>query len=144
MRMRKILVKTPGRSNNDEDVEARMSNAAKMKILMVGAIALFSATLGAAHAVPLSGWQGSKVDRDTSIVEKMHGFHCRAELGWDPRAGIFRRHSHRGICEDYKRCLEVHHRCIFVLGRGIDSWRYERWGEDNWRYTSCMLDRGCY
>ena len=77
-------------------------------------------------------------------LQKVHGFHCREELGWDPRGGVYRRHSHKGICEDYKRCLQVHHRCIFLNGRGIEGWKYERWGWDNWRYTSCMLDRGCY
>lgn len=77
-------------------------------------------------------------------VHKIHGFHCREELGWEPRSGLFRRHSHKGICDDYKRCLQVHHRCIFVNGRGIEGWKYERWGNDNWRYTSCMLERGCY
>ncbi len=78
------------------------------------------------------------------LFQRAHGFHCRSELGWNPRTGLYERHSHLGICRDYKRCLEVHHRCIFVLGRGWDSWKYERWGDDNWRYTSCMLERGCY
>jgi hypothetical protein len=98
---------------------------------------------GAGYAQPLGG--GSDVTASSSlIVEKVHGFHCREVLGWDPRGGVYRKHSHPGICKDYKRCLEVHHRCILVNGRGFEGWRYERWGYDNWRYTSCMLERGCY
>jgi hypothetical protein len=98
---------------------------------------------GPALAGPLTG-AGSGVSPSPLAVENVHGFHCREELGWDPRSGLYRRHSHAGICKDYKRCLEVHHRCIFVHGRGFEGWRYERWGWDNWRYTNCMLERGCY
>ena len=94
---------------------------------------------GAAHVL------GSvKLQTTPSLVQKVHGFHCRPELGWDPRSGVSRRHSHAGICENYKRCLQVHHRCIFVNGRGLGGWKYENWGWDNWRYTDCMIERGCY
>lgn len=79
-----------------------------------------------------------------TYVEKVHGFHCRSELGWDPVSGAYRRHNHPGICRDYYGCLKEHQRCIFVLGRGFESWQYERWGSDNWRYTSCMIRNGCY
>lgn len=99
--------------------------------------------IGAASAHPLGA--GLRAASHSPLhVEKVHGFHCREQLGWDPRAGVYRLHSHPGICEDYTRCLEVHHRCILLNGRGFEGWRYERWGWDNWRYTSCMLDRGCY
>jgi hypothetical protein len=111
-----------------------------MRILLLVAAVL---VVGSASAGPLQGHKPIHSPQSLPI-EKVHGFHCREELGWDPRSGLFRRHSHPGICRDYKRCLEVHHRCIFVNGRGFEGWRYERWGRDNWRYTNCMLERGCY
>jgi hypothetical protein len=120
-----------------------MSRELGLKVL-VGVAAVFVASHFPAQAMPPAGSAYVVLQQDSSSVERVHGFHCREELGWDPRAGLYRRHSHRGICEDYKRCLQVHHRCIFIHGRGIDSWKYERWGRDNWRYTNCMLERGCY
>jgi hypothetical protein len=36
------------------------------------------------------------------------------------------------------------YRCNLLMGRGWDQWSYERWGWDNWRYSSCMLEAGCY
>lgn len=74
----------------------------------------------------------------------VHGFHCRPYFGWDPVAGVYQQHSHPGICEDYQRCLKVSKRCIFIHGRGFDKWTYERWGWDNWRYSSCMIKHNCY
>ena len=109
-----------------------------LAVLFVGGLVHSAGPATATSAAGLA--QSKPVDN----VHKVHGFHCREELGWEPRSGLFRRHSHKGICDDYKRCLQVHHRCIFVNGRGIEGWKYERWGHDNWRYTSCMLERGCY
>lgn len=112
-------------------------------VLFLTLLTLGCPSLGGAGAL-VSGGKSALSSEQDGIVQRVHGFHCRPELGWDPRSGLFRRHSHAGICSNYKRCLEVHHRCIFVLGRGWDSWKYERWYDDNWRYTNCMLERGCY
>ena len=102
-------------------------------------------SLMAPCAAAPAGVIGLAKDIESSrLFHRVHGFHCRSELGWNPRTGLYERHSHLGICRNYKRCLEIHHRCILVLGRGWDSWKYERWGDDNWRYTECMLERGCY
>lgn len=110
-------------------------------IMILGLWGVFSSS----GAAPLSSSDmTARALENNEILQKAHGFHCRAELGWNPRTGVYERHSHMGICKNYKRCLEVHHRCILVLGRGWDSWKYERWGDDNWRYTNCMLERGCY
>lgn len=106
-------------------------------------IAMAMCIAGTAQSGPAPGL-GSAAKPSVLGLEKVHGFHCREEFGWDPRAGRYTRHSHAGICQDYKRCLEVHHRCIFIHGRGFEGWRYERWGKDNWRYTNCMLERQCY
>lgn len=116
------------------------------KVLRVGVCWLVAGFLAIAPSVAAPvGVDGLKRDPEINrLLNRIHGFHCRSELGWNPRTGIVDRHSHAGICRDYKRCLEIHHRCIFVHGRGWDSWKYERWGEDNWRYTECMLERGCY
>jgi len=118
-----------------------MRSTMGLQAWLVLAAAVFA---GMAQAEPLPGSRSTASHQTGSAIEKVHGFHCREEMGWDPRTGLYRRHSHMGICENYKRCLEVHHRCIFLNGRGFDSWRYERWGWDNYRYTSCMLERGCY
>lgn len=79
-----------------------------------------------------------------AAVQKVHGFHCKPYVGWNPVAGAYQRHSHPGICNDYQRCLREHERCIFVNGRGFEKWQFERWGSDNWRYSSCMIRSGCY
>lgn len=87
---------------------------------------------------------GSTPSAARSLVEKVHGFHCRKTLGWDPVAGVYRMHSHAGICQNYPRCLREHRRCIFILGGGFEEWSFERFGSDNYRYTDCMLRAGCY
>lgn len=87
---------------------------------------------------------GSGPGTAQSLVEKTHGFHCRKMLGWDPVAGVYRMHSHAGICQNYPRCLREHRRCIFILGGGFEEWSFERFGSDNYRYTDCMLRAGCY
>jgi hypothetical protein len=73
-----------------------------------------------------------------------HGFHCRRMFGWDPRSGVYRWHQHKGICQDYQRCMKVMYRCDLLMGKGWEAWSYERWGFDNWRFDKCMLDAGCY
>jgi hypothetical protein len=78
------------------------------------------------------------------LIEKAHGFHCRREYGWDPAAGVYRYHRHEGICRDYERCLRQQRACILLLGRGLDRWTFESFGFDNWRFSSCMIRRGCY
>jgi len=93
-------------------------------------------------ALPFASMAG--IDHRHSVVGRVHGFHCRSELGWDARAGVHRYHRHDGICKDYKRCVVQQHRCNLFLGRGWDSWQLERWGFDNWRYTDCMMRNGCY
>ena len=80
----------------------------------------------------------------TPLLEKVHGFHCRKVLGWDPVAGVYHVHRHEGICRNYQRCLKEHKRCIFVLGGGFEPWTYERFGWDNYRYSGCMIRAGCY
>lgn len=79
-----------------------------------------------------------------SSVQKAHGFHCRPMFGWDPRLGIYHRHRHEGICENFQRCMKVMYRCNLRMGKGWEPWSYERWGFDNWRFDKCMLDAGCY
>jgi hypothetical protein len=95
-----------------------------------------------ASAAPWAGAAAGKPGMQ--LLMRVHGFHCREELGWDPRSTSYRLHRHEGICRDYGRCLHQHKRCIFMWGRGWDSWNYESWGWDNWRYTACMLRHGCY
>jgi len=77
-------------------------------------------------------------------ITRVHGFHCRPMVGWDASVGYYRRHTHPGICANYQGCMKQQQRCIFTLGRGWDVWKYEKWGFDNWRYTSCMIEAGCY
>lgn len=79
-----------------------------------------------------------------SAVTKVHGFHCRKVLGWDPVAGYYRGHSHAAICQEPERCLREHRRCIFVLGKLWNEWNLEDWVFDNGRYTACMIGAGCY
>jgi hypothetical protein len=98
---------------------------------------IFSPAISAAPFAP-TGNRGSD-----KVVTKVHGFHCRPEVGWDATLGYYRRHSHRGICRDYQGCMREQQRCIFMLGRGWDVWKYERWGSENWRYTNCMIRAGC-
>lgn len=96
-------------------------------------------------AQPLAGFVASELTAESSgLLNKVHGFHCRRELGWDPRTGVYRYHRHEGICQDYKRCMREMYKCNLFMGRGWDQWSFERWGWDNWRYSSCMLDAGCY
>lgn len=78
------------------------------------------------------------------VIIKVHGFHCRRVLGWNPSLGIYDHHRHEGICQDYERCWRAQQRCIFILGRGWGGWKLERFRYDNWRYTSCMMRKGCY
>jgi hypothetical protein len=96
-------------------------------------------------AVSVAGAQsiGSSAE-GASIVSKVHGFHCRKLFGWDPVAGVYRYHRHEGICRDYQGCLRKQKRCLFLLGQGFQRWSYEAFGEDNWRYTRCMIRSGCY
>jgi hypothetical protein len=95
-------------------------------------------------AFPLTGLQSAERGTREAFVRKVHGFHCRSVLGWDPVAGVYRRHRHRGICRDYRRCLHEQKRCIFVLGRGFERWSYETFGSENARFTACMIRSGCY
>jgi hypothetical protein len=116
------------------------------RIFMVGVLAL--AIAGASHAsiaASLAGLETANVSSPSaSLVTKVHGFHCRKMLGWDPVAGVFRVHSHPGICANYKRCIRAQKRCVFVLGRGFEPWSYEAFGSDNDRYYACMIKAGCY
>ena len=96
-------------------------------------------------AAPSAGLHSAKRSTpEASVVGKVHGFHCRKVLGWDPVAGVYRYHSHPGICRNYKRCLREQKRCIFVLGNGFERWSYEAFGYDNERFTACMIRNGCY
>jgi hypothetical protein len=79
-----------------------------------------------------------------TLVDKVHGFHCRRVLGWDSVAGRYHVHSHEGICRDYKGCMRAQKRCIFILGGGRQDWSYELFGFDTPRYTNCMIRAGCY
>jgi hypothetical protein len=111
--------------------------------LVCAGLVVLLAQHGAAQ--PLAGSAaGGQNAAGFGLVTKVHGFHCRKELGWDPRAGVYRYHRHEGICKDYKRCMREMYRCNLLMGRGWDAWSYERWGWDNWRFSSCMLDAGCY
>ncbi len=109
----------------------------------LAALGMSVATFKSAEAHPLAGIFLSDRQNATAI-EKTHGFHCRMELGWDPRAGVYHYHRHEGICRDYKGCWRKSQRCIFLLGRGFGGWEWDRWGFDNWRYYSCMMRAGCY
>lgn len=87
----------------------------------------------------------SKLDQPVAkSVEKVHGFHCRAEFGWNPLTGYYQLHRHEGICRDFNRCLSVHRKCIRIYARGWNTWEYEKWGWDNWKYTNCMIKYECY
>lgn len=90
--------------------------------------------------IPQPGGGGEKI----SGIEQIHGFHCRPMVGWDASVGHYRQHTHPGICANYQGCMKQQQRCSLILGRGWDVWKYERWGFDNWRYTNCMIEAGCY
>jgi hypothetical protein len=77
------------------------------------------------------------------LVTPVHGFHCRPEYGWNSHAGVYNMHRHEGVCESFDRCIGVHRKCLRVFARGWDKWNYERWGFNNWKYTSCMIRYGC-
>lgn len=94
-------------------------------------------------AHPFGGLPGSERAGPSSLT-RVHGFHCRRELGWNPRTGLYEYHRHEGICANYKGCVREMYRCNLLMGRGWDMWTYERWGWDNWRFDSCMLRAGCY
>jgi hypothetical protein len=119
---------------------------ARVSIDVVGtlAVCLAISQMQGTPAMALSGLGASPPSANAAMVTRIHGFHCRKELGWDARAGAYHYHRHEGICRDYKRCLNEQQRCVFLLGRGWDGWKYERFGWDNWRYTSCMIRNGCY
>lgn len=109
------------------------------------AITLFGPLAERGSAQPFAGAAVAGYNGDHgSLINKIHGFHCRSVLGWDPVAGVYRYHRHAGICRDYQRCLAKQKRCIFLLGRGWERWSYERFGSDNWRFTACMVRAGCY
>lgn len=111
--------------------------------LLIGILNLPLASGGSAELG--AGLAAGKNDfANMSIVKKAHGFHCRPVRGWDPRLGIYHLHSHEAICRNHQRCMKVMYRCNFVMGRGWNTWDFERWGSDNWRFDKCMLDSGCY
>ena len=96
-------------------------------------------------ADPLAGLKSAEHGGlGASLLSKVHGFHCRKVLGWDPVAGVYRYHSHPGICSNYKRCLREQKRCMFVLGHGFERWSYEAFGSDIGRFSACMIRAGCY
>jgi hypothetical protein len=95
-------------------------------------------------AAPFASALADRPHQAMSLVENVHGFHCRKVLGWDPVAGVYHVHRHEGICRNYQRCLSEHKRCLFVLGKGWEPWTYERFGWDNYRYSGCMIRAGCY
>jgi hypothetical protein len=107
------------------------------------AIGMAGALVSGAAAQPFPGTTTSRGEVGP-IVERVHGFHCRKVLGWDPVAGVYRYHRHEGICRDYKGCLRQQKRCVFLLGRGFERWSYEAFGADNARFTACMIRSGCY
>lgn len=111
---------------------------------VVVAIGVAGALTGSVAAHPSPTQAMARSDAGTPMISKIHGFHCRSVLGWDPVAGVYRYHRHPGICHDYKRCLRVQKRCVFMLGRGFQRWSYEAFGYDNERYTRCMVRGGCY
>ncbi len=43
-------------------------------------------SLGGAGAL-VSGGNHARSPQQDGIVQRVHGFHCRPELGWDPRSG---------------------------------------------------------
>lgn len=115
-----------------------------LRVKIVGSLWLLAAAAlwsSSALAVSLSK---QALAAPAQSVLRVHGFHCKPYVGWDPVAGVYQRHSHPGICNDYQRCLREHERCIFINGRGFEKWQFERWGWDNWRYSSCMIRSGCY
>jgi hypothetical protein len=143
------LVELP-RSTGDDGFERVSHWGSSVRTLLSFALALclfgliyLAPGVGPAASDPFSG-AGSGPSTAQSLVEKAHGFHCRKMLGWDPVGGVYRMHSHAGICRNYPRCLREHRRCIFILGGGFEEWSFERFGSENYRYTDCMLRAGCY
>lgn len=112
---------------------------AKSALCGVAAISFLG---GPAFALDLPKYSPSTLPEST--VQLAHGFHCRPMFGWDPRLGIYHKHRHEGICQDFQRCMKVMYRCNALMGKGWEPWSYERWGFDNWRFDKCMLDAGCY
>lgn len=116
-------------------------------VVVIGLSGLLAEPI-AAGPVTLAQMAGARAAalnaESSSLVSKAHGFHCRRVFGWDPVAGVYRYHSHKGICRDYKRCLREQKRCVFLLGRGFERWSYESFGADNWRFSRCMIRAGCY
>lgn len=114
-------------------------------VIAIMAGSLFGALAQPSAGLPLAGFAVSKhgAEADGAVI-RVHGFHCRGVLGWNPSRGVYDHHRHEGICQDYERCWRAQQRCIFVLGKGWGGWKYERFRFDNWRYTSCMMRKGCY
>jgi hypothetical protein len=114
----------------------------RLLVVVSVATALFATFALRVSAQPFAAM--GAINHPNSAVTRVHGFHCRSELGWDARVGVHHYHRHDGICKDYKPCVGEQRRCSMILGRGWDSWQFERWGFDNWRYTDCMMRNGCY
>ena len=117
-----------------------------MRTKMIAAFVALAFTIphAAAAGFAMNPFRFNAPSQKSPYVQLAHGFHCRPMYGWDPRLGIYHRHSHPGICADYQRCLKVMYRCDLVRGKGWEPWSYERWGFDNWRFDKCMLNAGCY
>jgi hypothetical protein len=124
-----------------------MRSRIKIDLLLFASVMIFTICTfpraGMAQFVGGFGHAEQKPGPQT-LVRPTHGFHCRPVLGWDPRAGVYHVHRHEGICRDYGGCWKKSQNCIFLLGRGWGGWEWDRWGSDNWRYYSCMMQTGCY
>lgn len=118
-------------------VLGRLVAACLVAIVVAGPLAAH----GMAHPAAFASAEHAGAD---TMIHKVHGFHCRPVLGWDPVAGVYRVHRHPGICRDYRGCLREQKRCIFLLGRRFEPWSYEAFGSDNARFTACMIRSGCY
>jgi hypothetical protein len=118
---------------------ARLMAGAVLSICLLGPLTL------ATSAEPFGGARTANGGTTAqTLVDKVHGFHCRRVLGWDSVAGRYHVHSHEGICRNYKRCMRAQKRCVFMLGGGRKDWSYELFGYDTPRYTKCMIRAGCY
>jgi len=141
-RWRLAIFKWMGRVRRRAEVRGLLSH---ILVVAIMAGSLSGALAQPGSGLPLAGFDVSKQGADAEgFIIRVHGFHCRRVLGWNPSLGVYNHHRHEGMCQDYERCWRVQQRCIFVLGKGWGGWKYERFRFDNWRYTSCMMRKGCY
>ena len=115
-----------------------------VKILAVFALVLATDGAFAGGFTKPSALSEQALQGHQSLIQRVHGFHCREEFGWNPATGYYEHHKHLGICANLGRCTQEQKRCLRVYGRGWNKWEFIRWGFNNRVYQACMIRAGCY